>query len=294
VKILATNVIRAARSDGSYRGSLIEVDLETKECNDVLDWDDPSLEIDRSKPQYGDHGIHGVCVTDDHIWISGHRFLFKLSKDYKVLGSYTHDKLAGTHNICWDKDSNVLWVIANANNSILVFDLMLEQFCLALEHGKGFVKPDDIDSKDSLHIDSVSVNGDFVWYSGSGTDTMFGVNKQNGASLKYKPHFAKTHDIKWHSRYGLIYNLSLESKTVMEFKDKVVVWDTPHLPYENVDSVSRPRYTRGMVTMDGAIVVGTSPASVITNYMDGTQEVIQISKDIRHSICCMDVLCRSE
>ena len=319
-KILVSSVIRSTQRGDSH-GGLYVVDLEKGTHEQVLDWKYPHISWDSGG---GDRGLRGLKFYNGELYAAGSRAIFVFDENYELVRQYRHNLLVGTHEIFIYQDH--LFVIANAYDLILVFDLKNQIWPQAFQHilnGRiSFLNPETpqvpeidangdvirdendplqakwhmIEESDTMHLDSVSVYGGWVFYAGSTTEYIYALNLANKQAIQQPLYFKNTHNAQpW--KDGIIFNRSLESDTCYQVgMDLVQHWQTPSFP-NNIENFSyndhaKVGYTRGMVLTKDHVIVGTSPASVHVFEVGNSQPVqsVNLTNDVRNSVCGMCAL----
>jgi len=185
-----------------------------------------------------------------------------------------------------------------------VFDLVTKQWTTSFFHNKdsggtkefdpitgvGYSQP----TGGFMHLDSVYADDNAMWYCGAYTDGIWRFDLESGQTTKHQLQIPDTHNARPY-RGGFLYNLSRMSKTVFEHGGTIVdEWETPLPPMSALHHTNLPSdhavlgYTRGMVTYDDYVIVGTSPASLHVFALGGEAvKSIALSNDLRNSICGM-------
>lgn len=325
-KIIASSVIRSVNR-GESHGGLYVVDFEKETVEQKLDWDYPHI---RWTEGGGDKGLRGLVFYGDHLYAAGATHLFKFDRDFRLVDKYTCPCFDGTHEL-WLYE-NIIYTISNQFDAILAFDPKNEEWLTGYQHKVETDHETDISFSvfnpmedcltrtDSLHLDSVSVHDDRLYYAGSTTKYLYHVSLLKLCAISFNMVY-KTLDCDTHSCSsedldlqkiklfhkdthnaqlygdGVIYNRSIESQTCyQDFEPHLVnQWDTPKIPQHTLQNVysgdhARVAYTRGMVVLGSYICVGTSPAMICLYDIEqgtGTDPLMfaQISLDIRNTIC---------
>ena len=316
-KILVSSVVRATNR-GDCHGGLYIVDMEKGTSEQVLDWNYPHISWDSGG---GDRGLRGLKFYNGELYAAGARALFVFDENYKLVRQHRTNLLVGTHETFIYDDQ--LFVIANVYDSILVFSLKERKWGVAMHHvlngpitiidpempqvpefdENGAPTPDENDplmakwsmikESDTLHLDSVSVYNDWMFYAGSTTEHIYAMNLKNNQCIQQPLVHPDTHNAQpW--KDGIVFNRSIESETCYQVQDALVkTWRTPPHPnritnFSHQDH-ARVGYTRGMVLTKDYVIVGTSPASVHMFSMDSDLPIqsVHLSDDVRNSVCGM-------
>ena len=308
MKILASSVIRSTHR-GESHGGIFLINTETKEKELVVDWDDPTIDFSSGG---GDRGIRGMSFYGDYLYAAGANSILVFDRNFKLTEKYNHYLMDGTHEIFIQ--DNLIYNISNCFDAILIFDLEKKEWTEGFQHIKGrrpeFFNPqcDIISRADTLHLDSVSVKDDWIWYAGSTTEFLYGINRITREFVEIPLCYKNTHNAQFW-KDGIVFNRSLESDTVYQIpanNGKIYEvdwkieqrWRTPIFPKDQLKNAhlpadhARSEYTRGMVlgkTSSGedSVIIGTSPATV-HEFVLGEDEpinTINLTNDLRNSMC---------
>jgi len=316
-KILVSSVIRSTERGDSH-GGLYVIDLEQGSYEQVLDWKYDHINWDRGG---GDRGLRGLAFYEGELYAAGARAIFVFDKDYELVRQYRHNLLDGTHEICIYKD--MLFSISNEHDVIMMFDLKTREWLFGFkttlgepvgvfdteapmvpifdenqemvmdENDPTIPKWEMLPKEDTMHLDSVSLHGDWMFYSGSQAEHLYALNIKTLEHLAQKLYFPLTHNAQpW--KDGVVFNRSVESDTSYQVNNELVKhWKTPTFPKPitnfSYDDHARVGYTRGMVLTKDHVIVGTSPASVHVYSLDHDLPVqsVYLSHDVRNSVCGM-------
>ena len=265
-----------------------------------------------------------VNFYNGELYAAGARSIFVFNKDYELVRQYRHNLMQGTHELArWGK---TLFSISNEYDMIMAFDLELCVWPVAMQCGldeemfpldpesplvpekdeKGNMIVDEndpnspkwkmVEKKDTMHLDSVAVVGNWLFYAGSTTECIYSINLHTKENRYEKLYFPNTHNAQpW--RDGVVFNRSIESDTCYQVGNELVKqWKTPVFPTPikniSINDHARVGYTRGMVLAKDHVIVGTSPASVHVFSLDSNMPVrsIYLSDDVRNSVCGMCAL----
>lgn len=299
--ILASSVIRSTHRGDSH-GGIYRIDLKTQKVTQMLDWNNPNINWEG---RGGDRGVRGMAFWGNILYaVAGNElFAFCLKGDQlELVASYTHPNLLLTHEAWRHRDK--LYICAGGTDSILVFDLVGKEWTHSYYHSKDsmgikcFHPLYGIHKSDGgyMHLDSVYANDDYMWYSGAYTDGLWQYNLNTGQTIKIQLQIPDTHNARPY-KGGYLYNLSRLSQTVFEEGGVVQhVWNTPKYRTDKLTNTHLPQdhavqgYTRGMVTYNGNIITGSSPATVnvFSDQCDGKPfRSVKLTNDLRNSICGM-------
>jgi hypothetical protein len=292
--VIASSVIRSTRR-GESHGGLYVVDFNDDTVEQKLDWNYPHIRWDSGG---GDRGLRGMIFHNDLLYTAGATALFVFNKNFELVEQYTCPTFDGSHELFLY--NNKIYSISNQYDAILVFDLTKNDWVLGYQHilnqPPRIFDPycTNLQRSDSLHLDSISVYNDIMFYAGSTTKYIYGLHiytLQQRAYLLAKPN---THNAQFW-KDGIVFNRALESDTIYQVGENIIHrWATPIMKKETVTHMdysdyARTEYTRGMVVYKDFVCIGTSPASVHMLNLDSIDPVKSsiISHDIRNSVCGM-------
>src|SRR5438105_11417371 len=121
-KIITTSVIRSARQGGSHGGVYL-VDLDSGDTEQVVDWNDRSLNLEG---RGGDRGLRGIAFHQSKIYLAASDEIFVYDRWFKLIESFTNRYLKRCHEI--NIADNVLYLTSTDLNSVLEFDLTRRLF----------------------------------------------------------------------------------------------------------------------------------------------------------------------
>jgi hypothetical protein len=295
-KILASAVIRS-NVRKRYDGGLYLVDLNNQTFEQVLNWNIKNVTW---KESLGDIGTRGMSFWNNLLYCCSGDEILVFDKSFSLVKRFGHPLIAGTHECCIYEDR--LYIISNQLDSILVFDLKEEKFTFGYQfllRNQQIItfEPDKYtpERSDLIHIDSISIKDDYFWISGSQFRYLIGFPLKGGevkfSPILYTGKHGGSHNLQWWGNY-LVYNLASRGETCCQISGETHIWKTP-LTQDIVWSISSDyaaaQYTRGMVLTKNYVIAGSSPARVDVYDLDHKEPLIsvEISKDIRNSICCM-------
>ena len=301
-KIVCSSVIRSSQRGDSH-GGIYMVDLARSKSEMLLDWDRPDIDWDG---RGGDRGVRGMAFYKDHLLAAAGDEVFEFDKRMHITRSWRSRWLKHTHEVSLDAERGLLYVIANMYDAILVLDINAGRF-------KGFFRLPKMPQEgekalwcdayegnpavtDHIHLDSVLVSGDRLYYSGHHIYALYWVDLKTAEIHLFKGGVPNSHNMQPYKN-GVVYNIATAHKTVYVNNEgeREEDWDTPL--YAKEDMEDRPSdekiavqgYTRGMVLHDEYVIVGSSPATVNV-FLPGQRlpvHSVRLSKDVRNSICGM-------
>jgi len=296
--VLASSVIRST-FHGESHGGIYLVDLNNKKHEKKVDWNDPNIDW---SGHGGDRGCRGLTIYQDKLYCSSAKEILVFDKQFNLVDRFTHPLINGTHEIY--QDDGKLYTISNQYDCVLVFDLQTNQCIEGYQYKKGsgrILKFDpnttQLEQSDSLHLDMVYIENNFLYIGGSQFGYLLGFNLADNSKIDCAPlvkpsHFGGSHNLRrWNG--GLIYCLSDENEICFQRNGELEKsWRMPptNNAYKSVHGCfSKAGYTRGMVAGKDFIICGSSPAKVAIFDLDHDEavSVVEIEQDIRYSICGM-------
>lgn len=313
-KVITTSVIRSARQGESHGGVYI-VDLNSGDSEQVIDWDDKSINWEG---RGGDRGLRGLAFHADKVYLAASDEIFVYGRNFKLLDSYRNKYLRRCHEI--DISGDTLYLTSTELNSILQFDLLKQTFTSGhtiirnqppsllarLGIGKSAVKtfraisfdpneengPTITASSADLHINNVTGNDDSFTVSGTRIEALLVLH---GDTLcEYAPLPRGTHNASIYGD-GIIYNDTAANRIVIADRANrirksfaVPSFNPADLSHTEVpNDHARQGFARGLCLYRDQIVIGGSSPSTISAYdLETGRRVkqVNISKDIRNCI----------
>src|SRR5436853_7240537 len=121
-RVITTSVIRSARQ-GESHGGVYLVDLDSGDTEQVVDWNDRSINWEG---RGGDRGLRGIAFHQSKIYLAASDEIFVYDRWFKLLESFTNRYLKRCHEI--NITNNILYLTSTDLNSILEFDLTRRLF----------------------------------------------------------------------------------------------------------------------------------------------------------------------
>ena len=223
-KLIATSVVRGSEQGDSH-GGIFSVDFDQQEVSQHVDWN--TSDIDFSGRGW-DRGLRGIGFHNDEIYIAASDELFVYKQDFRIQRSFRNPYLKHCHEIC--KKDNLLFLTSTGYDSILVFDLLREEFtwglCIERQHSGWQLQQFNPGSTEgpefvnNLHLNMVSIHDTGVYFSGLHTGAMLRIGKD--------------------FRVSEVCNLPAGSHNARPFKDGILFNDTKSDCVRYVDSERRP------------------------------------------------------
>lgn len=297
-KIICSSVIRASQRGDSH-GGIYVVDIDTEAVEQILDWDRPDIDWEG---RGGDRGIRSMQFYKDELYAIAGNAVMVFNRDMKLIREFTNSYLRHTHDCSLVGD--LLYVIANKYDAILILDLKNQKWLESIHFQRcnghaiefdPFLRNSKCPNPDSLlHLDSISVNGSTLFYSGEGMLELMTLNLDTKEQKVCQENIPHTHNAQPY-KDGTIYNIARKHKTIYKDSSDKEIWvgNTPlYKENEMVDKIQDEAiaiqgYTRGMCLIDDYIIVGSAPATINVFTLKNSKPLksIRISKDVRNSIC---------
>lgn len=123
-RLICTSVIRSAHQ-GQSHGGVYLVDLAEERAEQVIDWNDGSIDW-RGRGE--DRGLRGIAIHGDEVYIAASDQIFQYDRDFVVQAAYGNRYLKHCHEIC--RHERTLLISSTGFDSILEFDLEERRFTL--------------------------------------------------------------------------------------------------------------------------------------------------------------------
>jgi hypothetical protein len=315
-RVITTSVIRSARQ-GESHGGLYLVDLDSGDIEQVIDWNDRSINWEG---RGGDRGLRGIAFHQGKIYLAASDEIFVYDRRFNRIESFTNGYLKRCHEI--HIANNVLYLTSTELNSVLEFDLTRRLFirgyaitrdqadkanlvgrikASALRRAKFRVAlfdpnrengPTITPNSSDLHINNVSRTNESIMISGTRIEALLALIEET--VQEYAPVPRGTHNASAF-RDGVIYNDTASDRLVIADKKHrinqaftIPKYDVGELSHTDVPGDhARQGFGRGLCLYGEDIVIGGSSPSTISAYSFATGERIKqvnISKDIRNCI----------
>ena len=315
-RVITTSVIRSARQ-GESHGGVYLVDLDSEDIEQVIDWNDRSINWEG---RGGDRGLRGIASHQGKIYLAASDEIFVYDRQFKLIESFTNKYLKRCHEI--NIANNILYLTSTELNSVLEFDLTNRVFIRGYEITRdqpqkanfiGRIRaaasrrakfrvtlfdpnlengPAITPNSSDLHINNVSRNNESIMISGTRIEALLALKERT--LQEYAPLPRGTHNASVY-RDGVIYNDTASDRLVIADKDNrikqtftISKYDLAKLSHTDVPGDhARQGFGRGLCLYGEDIVIGGSSPSTISAYSLATGQRIKqvnISKDIRNCI----------
>ena len=301
-KLIATSVVRGSEQGDSH-GGIFTVDFEKQEAIQHVDWNTSDIDF---TGRGWDRGLRGIEFHNDEIYIAASDELFVYDQDFQIQRSFRNPYLKHCHEIC--KKDNLLFLTSTGYDSILVFNLLREEFTWGLHMGRQYPKwqlqrfnPGSTDGPDlvnNLHLNMVSVHDTGVYFSGLHTGAMLRFGKDFTVSevcnLPDGSHNARPF------RSGVVFNDTKSDSVRYVGRDggdrafRIRHYPEEEIRFSGVDDskIARQGFGRGLCPLSDRFIAGGSSPSTITVYdlySNKTVVSVNLSMDIRNAIHGLEV-----
>ena len=315
-RIITTSVIRSARQ-GESHGGVYLVDLDSGDIEQVMDWNDRSINWEG---RGGDRGLRGIAFHQNKIYLAASDEIFVYDRRFKLLESFTNRYLKRCHEINITND--ILYLTSTDLNSVLEFDLTRRLFIRGYTIIRGQPEkanligriraaisrrakfrmiwfdpsseegPAITPNSSDLHINNVSRTNDSIMISGTRIEALLALK---GETLQeYAPLPRGTHNAFVYGD-GVIYNDTASDRLVIADRNNriqqtfaIPKYDLAELSHTAVPGDhARQGFARGLCFYGEDIVIGGSSPSTVSAYSLATGQRLKrvnISKDIRNCI----------
>lgn len=320
-KIICSSVIRSSQQGNSHGGIYI-VDLESGGFEEVIDWNDQSIDW---SGRGADRGLRGFDFYNDQIICAASDEVFFFSKNFEIIKSIKNRYLKHCHEIF--VLNGMLYLTSSGYDSILVYNLEKNQF------EKGFLyrqkstlgwfqkmlkklkftskinffelrsfNPEienDIELKDTSHINMVFAEGDHIYFSGTKMDHMMAIPIGGGDAMPVLNTGLGTHNVRFYGDHIVYNNTALDKVTVVrrdnpsdQFHFDIIKYPKEDLEFSNIgNDHARQGFGRGLCVYGEYIIAGSSPSTISVYSIENRSLIKQINLtlDVRNSIHGLEV-----
>jgi hypothetical protein len=306
-RVVLSSVVRSAY-EGESHGGVYLVDLTSRSIEQVLDWNDRTIDWEG---RGGDRGLRGIAFHGDRMCLAASDEIFFYDRHLSPIGSVRNPYLKHCHEICVAGDS--LFATSTGFDSVLELDLVTGRFVrgyslrfgprwrarrrLKLRPRPTFTRfdPEAADGPepgDSAHINNVFCRDDTLYVCGTGLGTIWSV--RDGALRRYARVPYGSHNAR-PFRDGVLLNHTPSDQILQVTRRGRETRRYPIIHYEQaeLENASLPRdkarqaFGRGLAVLnDDWFVGGSSPATVTLYRFDppGVVSSINITKDVRNAV----------
>ncbi len=311
-----TSVVRSAHK-GESHGGVFLLDLNDRSVEQVLDWNDDSIDWEG---RGGDRGLRGIAFYGDRILLAASDEIFIYDKGFRRESSLRNRYLRHCHEIFVLGDR--LFATSTGFDSILEIDLTTGSFerghCVRFSgmwrnrqirprftmlrprpRLSTFDPNDDggPSPADTSHINNVHADGTAIYLSGMGLGNLWRIQDSRLTSYARIPYW--THNAQ-PFRDGVLMNWSSKDQVALFSRQGRLVHgiDVPRYDRASLENADLPRdfaresFARGLTTLGDRFVVGGSSPSTITLYDlddEKTIEAVNVSMDVRNCVHGLEI-----
>lgn len=311
--VVLSSVVRSAFK-GESHGGVYLIDLETERIEQVIDWDDPTINWGG---RGADRGLRGIAFHDDNIYLAASDEIFVYDKTFALQRSFKNPYLKHCHEIQVEGDR--LFATSTGFDSVLEYDLQAGEFvrgyCLRFggvwrtrrklrlrpkprfgvydpRGGEGPVPGD------TCHVNNVYVRDGAVHLSGTGLGTMWRIEDSRlsrFSAIPYGSHNARPF------REGVLLNHTATDRIAyVDRRGRVLrSFPLPTFPEHALENaalptdLARPAFGRGLaVGDDGDLIIGGSSPATVTAYRfepGRTIKSVNVTMDVRNAVHGLEI-----
>jgi hypothetical protein len=293
-RILVSSVVRGA-DQGDSHGGLYLVDLHRETFDQLLDWNDGSIDFDG---RGGDRGLRGIVAVGDLVYVAASDELFAFDRGFRAVASWRNAYLKHCHEIC--EARGALYLTSTGFDSILRFNLTDRHFDLGIQvsFGAGGARARPFNPvaaggpppSMSLHLNNVHVDDFGIYVSGLKMPAILQIVPKAVAVFAEIPlgaHNARPF------QGGVLLNDTDNDSVVMFSADRHVSIASPRYSEDQLlradadaSGIARQAFGRGLTPLSERIVVGGSSPTTVSVYDLAAGErlkSINISMDLRNA-----------
>jgi hypothetical protein len=311
-RVLFSSVVRSAHK-GESHGGVYLADLSTDRVEQVLDWDDPSIDWEG---RGGDRGLRGIAFQGERIYLAASDEIFVYDEAFRRVSSFRNPYLGRCHEICIS--GNTLFATSTAFDSVLELDLgtgsFVRGYCLRYTRRwrarrRLHVRPRPSlsvfdpseragpEPGDTCHINIVSHDGGALYVCGTALGNVWRIvdeRSERYARVPYGTHNARPF------RGGVLLNHTATNRIAFLTRRGRLVRSFPLRTYDASELLhaelprdrARPAFGRGLaVAGAGLIIGGSSPATVTAYDFESGRELksLNVSKDVRNAVHGLEI-----
>lgn len=311
--IVFSSVVRSTFK-GESHGGVYLLNLESEQLEQVVDWDDPTINWDG---RGADRGLRGIAFRDSRVYLAASDEIFAYDQKFALQGSFKNPYLKHCHEIQIEGDR--LFATSTGFDSVLEYDLVAGEFvrgyCLRFgrhwrSRRKLHLRPaprfDVYDPRrnegppagDSCHINNVFVKDGTLYLAGTGLGTMWRVRDgrlSRFSAIPYGSHNARPF------RDGVLLNHTATDRIAYVDKGGKVRRSFPLPTFAEQDlengtlpaDLARPAFGRGLAVGgdDDLIIGGSSPATITAYGFDSRSTIksVNVTMDVRNAVHGLEI-----
>jgi hypothetical protein len=309
--VIASSIVRSSHKGESHGGAYV-VDLETGAFEQVIDYNDSSIDWEG---RGGNRGFRGIALHEDQVYLAASNEIFVYSKDFRFLRSIRNGYLGNCHEIHIAGD--VLYMTSTGFDSILEYDLRTRSYARgyhlkfgALGRGRKKVglsplprlrifDPNSDEGpgrSQTCHLNNVFCGDGVVFVSGTRCAHLLAITGPQLSSHARIPY--GTHNARPYGEGVLMNDTSHDRVCYLEsgrekFSIPILRYDerkllNTHLPQTN----ARQAFGRGLCVLGEGLIAGGSSPATISVYDLNTSNAIKtmnLTMDVRKAIHGLEV-----
>lgn len=292
--VLVSSVVRGA-NHGDSHGGLYRVNLESGSSDQLLDWNDGSINFDG---RGADRGLRGIAIVDECIFVAASDELFVFNRNFEIVTSYRNQHLKHCHEIAIFRDS--LYLTSTGFDSILRFDLATREFNLGLRifRASGAYgmqafdpnRPGAAPPSTAFHLNNVCPNENGIFISGLRLPAL--LQATPGGVRVYAEIPLGTHNAQ-PFQGGVLLNDTDGDQFVWFRPERMIAIPVPRYPDEDLthkdadaSGIARQAFGRGLCRLSGLMFAGGSSPTTVSVYDLAAGErlkSVNITMDMRNA-----------
>ena len=302
--LIASSVIRSAHQ-GESHGGVYLVDMEAGTFDQVIDWNDTSINWEG---RGADRGLRGIAFYKGYIYLAASDEIFVYDQNCKLIESFRNKYLQHCHEICLAGDT--LYLSSTGFDSILAFDLLGKKFthayCIRANDAQGqfsfnLFNPNTEQGPprgDTIHINSVYYYARHLYVSSLAIPNLMSITDDHKLN-SYAPIPVGSHNTRPFLDGVLLNDTASEKVVYTDTKGSVLnSFSVAHYPVDKLKMSHLPQdharqaFARGLCTSnDGWIFGGSSPSTISAYRLDAPAalKAVNITMDIRNSIHGLEI-----
>jgi hypothetical protein len=313
--IITSSVIRTS-DKGESHGGLYLVDMATGSTDQVLDWNEPSIDWEG---RGGDRGLRGISFHGDRVLLAASDEIFIYDRQFNRLGSIQNAYLRHCHEIFTSGDR--LFMTSTGFDSVLEYDLSAGRFVkgyslrlaslwrlrrirrrLRINPRPRFSvfdpeRPGGPEPGDTVHINSVFFDDESLYISGRGLRNVWRIQGERPTSfarIPYGSHNARPFRdgvLLNHTETDRIAYVSRRGQLRRSFP--LAYYEPEQLLYSGLtQDLARQAFGRGLAVVNEQLIVGGSSPATVTAYQVDPPRVLKsvnVTMDVRNAIHGLEV-----
>ncbi len=302
-KIIVSSVIRSAHQ-GESHGGVYLVDMETSTFDQVIDWNDCSINWEG---RGADRGLRGIAFHEGHIFLAASDEIFVYDQSFNLLESFRNRYLKHCHEIFIA--NNTLFLTSTGFDSILAFDLVTKAFvrgyCLRLNANNHNLFYSIFDPNgdygpqagDTIHVNSVYSRDGLLFMSGLCLPNLLYIDQEKLYSFATIP--TGSHNAR-PFREGVLLNDTVSERVAYLDKTGAIIDSWPVLRYDEAmlkmghlpKDHARQAFARGLCVSDDDVIIGGSSPAAIAAYRLGNPaalKMVNLTMDVRNSVHGLEI-----